>query len=60
MRCRACDVVLNEREVTKKDKGTGEYFDMCSDCYASYKEALGELVDDSGIDYIYNLDGIIT
>lgn len=60
MRCRACDVVLNEREVTKKDKGTGEYFDMCSDCYDAYKEALNELADASEIDFLYILDGITT
>lgn len=31
-RCRACDVVLSEQELTQKWPGTDDYSDMCLDC----------------------------
>ena len=60
MRCRSCDTLLNEREVKKKDKHTGEYFDLCSNCYGESQKALNEAIDDSGIVYNYHLGGIET
>ena len=60
MRCAACDVLLTERELITKHPTTGDFMDLCTDCYTSYKEALAELVDDSGIVYSYNLSGIET
>lgn len=31
-RCRCCDVMLNEWELVRKNKRTGEYLDTCSRC----------------------------
>jgi aerobic-type carbon monoxide dehydrogenase small subunit (CoxS/CutS family) len=33
-RCRACNVILNEEEMTSRDILTGEYTDMCFRCTA--------------------------
>jgi hypothetical protein len=32
MRCQACDKNLNDWESTKKNEGTGKYYDLCSKC----------------------------
>jgi len=32
MRCRACNVELNDQESTMKDHITGEFFDLCGEC----------------------------
>lgn len=31
MRCKACDVILDDAEVIKKDS-SGAYYDLCTDC----------------------------
>ena len=31
-RCKACDVVLFEEELTAKDPATGQYLELCSRC----------------------------
>lgn len=33
MRCKACDKVLTEYEMTRKSKKTKEYIDLCNNCY---------------------------
>ena len=33
-RCRACDVILNDYEMTRKSSVTGEYYDLCSHCFS--------------------------
>lgn len=58
MKCTACDILLTDVETVRKEKG--EYLDLCHECYKSSKEALSELVDDSGFIYDYNLSGIET
>ena len=51
MRCIACDVVLNDTELTKKGPN-GEFLDLCGVCYEVYREAVRELEDmASGIVY---------
>ena len=34
MRCKACNVILEDHELTKKDSN-GRFFDLCSYCLAS-------------------------
>lgn len=46
MRCRSCDTLLNEREVKKKEKSTGEFLDLCSYCYEISQEAVREASED--------------
>lgn len=33
MRCKACNVSLNDFESTRKSKNTGEYLDLCNTCF---------------------------
>ncbi len=35
MHCQACDCVLNDYESTRKSLITGEYYDLCDDCFAA-------------------------
>ena len=62
MRCRACDTMLSDYEVTRKDKLTGEYTDLCSNCFGHSIKAMSdfETTVDSVVDFgnedVYNLD----
>lgn len=50
MRCKACDVALNDFEATRKSEKTGEYLDLCNRC-----------LDATGIDSTderYDLEGV--
>ena len=38
MRCKACDVGLTDYESTRKSVITGEYLDLCNECYKYIKE----------------------
>ncbi len=33
MRCKACNKLLEETELTRKDKLTGQFLDLCNTCY---------------------------
>lgn len=39
MRCRACNVELNDIESTRKDPNTGEFVDLCSGCLSEVRRA---------------------
>ena len=41
-RCKACDVILNEYELKKKDRNTGLHLDLCNGCLLQSNEALHE------------------
>jgi len=34
MRCKACNVELNDNEATWKDFETGEFYDLCGKCWS--------------------------
>ena len=36
-RCRACDCILNDYELTRKSAVTGEYYDLCGSCFATIR-----------------------
>jgi len=44
MRCKACNVLLEETELTRKDKLTGQFIDLCNICYKVSSETLIEYV----------------
>ena len=44
MRCKACNVLLEETELTRKDKLTGQFIDLCNICYKVSNETLIEYV----------------
>ena len=33
MRCKACNTILEEFEVARKEKATGEFIELCSHCF---------------------------
>ena len=41
-RCKACDVILTEAELRKRDRVTNEFLDLCSDCHSASDEAIEE------------------
>ncbi len=41
-RCKACDVILTEAELRKRDRVTDEYLDLCSVCHSASDEAIEE------------------
>ncbi len=51
-RCKACDVILTEAELRKRDRVTDEHLDLCSVCHLASDEAIEEnwsIAEDSGI-----------
>lgn len=40
MRCKACDSALNSFEATRKSQETGEFIDLCNNCYYFVKDDL--------------------
>lgn len=49
MRCRECNVILNDEEATHKDK-YGEYTDTCFQCL--YNEFVPDGYEDEGADEV--------
>ena len=39
MRCKACNVILNEYELSRKDKDTDLFIDLCGKCLTYSNEA---------------------
>ena len=57
MRCSCCDVELNDYEATRKSKTTGQFLDMCDNCFTEVaddfidievNEELRELEEEGG------------
>ena len=46
MRCLACNKELTEFEATRKSVQTGEFIDLCNDCYRPIKEELRSIEND--------------
>lgn len=38
-RCKACDVIMNEFEMRRIDRATGDYSELCSNCLSASNEA---------------------
>lgn len=36
-RCRSCNCILNDYEMTRKSTITGEYFDLCTACFSTIR-----------------------
>ena len=41
-RCKACDTIMNEYELKRIDRITGDYSELCSNCLSASTEALRE------------------
>lgn len=47
MRCKACNVALDDKESVRKDSDTGDYLDLCNTCYYSiYDETDEDFLDE--------------
>jgi hypothetical protein len=44
MRCKACDTILDDNELTRKDSN-GDFFDLCNTCYSVSVASQWELDD---------------
>ena len=42
-RCKACDVILNESELKRRDPETNEFTDLCYECLDESNRAMLEL-----------------
>lgn len=40
MRCKACNMILENHELARKDRATGEFLDLCTTCTHHSNEAL--------------------
>lgn len=38
MKCLSCDKVLSNKEATRKSALTGEFIDLCDDCFSTIAE----------------------
>ena len=47
MRCRACDKNLSDFESTRKNEVTGEYEDLCNECYSAIQNNITESEEDT-------------
>ena len=41
-RCKACDVIMNEYELKRIDRITGDFSELCSNCLSASTEAIRE------------------
>jgi hypothetical protein len=46
MRCRACNVLLEDYESLRKDKQTGEFLDLCDECLHTSNQTLFDMTED--------------
>jgi len=47
MRCKACDVILNDYELSRKEKDTEIFLDLCGSCLTISNEAAYNVVIDA-------------
>jgi len=40
MKCKACDTLLDDRALKRKDKHTGDYLDLCNTCNDASQRAI--------------------
>lgn len=58
MRCKACDKLMSDAEIKRKDSITGEFLDLCTECAEESITALHntletfptEIIIDEGVD----------
>jgi len=56
MRCKACNVLLDDWEIARKDKSTGMYTDLCTECLTvSNEELYNEIGVDKHSDSVYTI-----
>lgn len=43
MKCLACDVVLNDKEATRKSPHSGMFYDLCDDCFSTIEDQVDSI-----------------
>lgn len=49
MKCLSCDCILSDREATRKSLNTGEFIDLCNNCFSSIED---EVISDVPIETV--------
>ena len=56
-RCKACDTILNESELSRTEPDTGEFIDLCGACHAVSDRAGNQYdIDAPDFDVVYDDD----
>ena len=56
-RCKACDTILKQGELSRKDNDTGQHVDLCSVCFYVSDRASSEYdFEELGLDLPFNDD----
>ena len=50
-RCKACNTLLNDYDLRRKDKNTGEHLDLCGLCFSESQAALYDAQSDTEVSY---------
>lgn len=50
MHCKACDMMLSNRENTRKHQTTGEYIQLCDSCFIPMIEEVPTVVNEVASD----------
>ena len=60
-RCKACDVILTEPELKRKDRVTGLHLDLCNTCLKHSDQAIEDdwLLFDNEDDIMLGVDDIL-
>lgn len=54
MRCKACNVELTDEEARRRDPFTGDFLDLCGECYTVSSEAFYD--DDRLLADVYEVE----
>jgi len=46
MMCKCCNLLLSDYELSRVERETGAFMDLCNDCYTASRSA----------EYVYNID----
>lgn len=38
-RCKSCDTIMNDYDLRRRDKASGEFIDLCGYCYGESEQA---------------------
>ena len=60
-RCKACDVILTEAELKRKDRVTGLHLDLCNTCLKHSDQAIEDdwVTFDNDDDILNSIDDIL-
>lgn len=54
MKCVACDVELTDFEATRRSKTTGQYLDLCEDCFKEVSDEIIEVEERADLKQLVN------